>query len=226
MDLNLNKREFKDAVQLRYDWQISDLPNIGICGEPFYVDNAMICKWGGFIIQRHNELRNLEAQMLKTGLSWRWSWTCCAADYRWVVGKGELIQPRIPGLTFMHGVFGLDRVQHSLTCGCATQMRNLTKTSPLSKSIATMRTKWVMEVEQATFTPLVFTTTGGMAPECQVYHKRLAELLWHTLLHFDVICDLLDARQHGIYLLNISSIIRNGICCDHTLIPWSHYWSS
>ena len=35
----------------------------------------------------------------------------------------------------------------------------------------------VMEVEQATFTPLVFTTTGGMAPECQVYHKRLAELL-------------------------------------------------
>ena len=32
-------------------------------------------------------------------------------------------------------------------------------------------------VEQATFTPLVFTTTGGMAPECQVYHKRFAELL-------------------------------------------------
>ena len=31
----------------------------------------------------------------------------------------------------------------------------------------------LMEVEQATFTPLVFTTTGGMAPECQVYHKRL-----------------------------------------------------
>ena len=35
----------------------------------------------------------------------------------------------------------------------------------------------VMEVEQATFTPLAFTTTGGVAPECQVYHKRLAELL-------------------------------------------------
>ena len=29
----------------------------------------------------------------------------------------------------------------------------------------------VMELEQATFTPLVFTT-GGMAPECEVYHKR------------------------------------------------------
>ena len=25
MDLNLNKREFKDAVNLRYDWQINDV---------------------------------------------------------------------------------------------------------------------------------------------------------------------------------------------------------
>ena len=35
----------------------------------------------------------------------------------------------------------------------------------------------VLEVEQGTFTPLVFTTTGGMAEECNRYHSRLAELL-------------------------------------------------
>ena len=29
----------------------------------------------------------------------------------------------------------------------------------------------VMAVKQATFTTLVFTTTGDMAPECQIYHK-------------------------------------------------------
>ena len=34
-----------------------------------------------------------------------------------------------------------------------------------------------MELEQGTFTPLVFTTTGGMAEECKRYHNRLAELL-------------------------------------------------
>ena len=34
-----------------------------------------------------------------------------------------------------------------------------------------------LEVEQATFTPLVFSTTGGMAAECKRYHSRLAELL-------------------------------------------------
>lgn len=35
----------------------------------------------------------------------------------------------------------------------------------------------VLEVEQATFTPLVFSTTGGMAVECKRYHGRLAELV-------------------------------------------------
>ena len=35
----------------------------------------------------------------------------------------------------------------------------------------------VTEIEQDTFTPLVFTTTGGMGDECLRYHSRLAELL-------------------------------------------------
>ena len=35
----------------------------------------------------------------------------------------------------------------------------------------------VMEIEQGTFTPLVFTTTAGMADECVKYHSRLTELI-------------------------------------------------
>lgn len=34
-----------------------------------------------------------------------------------------------------------------------------------------------MEVEQGTFIPLVFTSTGGMTDECKRFHSRLAELL-------------------------------------------------
>ena len=34
-----------------------------------------------------------------------------------------------------------------------------------------------MEIEQGTFTPLVFTTTGGIANECVKYYSRLAELI-------------------------------------------------
>ena len=35
----------------------------------------------------------------------------------------------------------------------------------------------ILEVEQATLTPLVSSTTGEMVVECKRYHSRLAELL-------------------------------------------------
>lgn len=35
----------------------------------FTVDHAIICKRGGFVIQRHNELRDLEAELLRTVFS-------------------------------------------------------------------------------------------------------------------------------------------------------------
>ena len=35
----------------------------------------------------------------------------------------------------------------------------------------------VVQVEHGTFTPLVFSTTGGESPECMRFHKRLATLL-------------------------------------------------
>ena len=33
----------------------------------------------------------------------------------------------------------------------------------------------IMEIEHGTFTPLVYSTTGGMAPECERFTKYLAE---------------------------------------------------
>ena len=35
------------------------------CGVQLNVDHAMVCQRGGFIIQRHNELRELKAGMLR-----------------------------------------------------------------------------------------------------------------------------------------------------------------
>ena len=35
-------------------------------GKAFTVDNSTICKLEGFVIQRHNELRDLEAELLST----------------------------------------------------------------------------------------------------------------------------------------------------------------
>ena len=66
MGFNLNKREFMEALRLRYNWPLSDIPSKCVCGEEYSVEHAMICKRGGFIIQRHDELRNLEAELLSS----------------------------------------------------------------------------------------------------------------------------------------------------------------
>ena len=64
LGFNPNKREFRDAVRLRYDWPVEDIPSTCACGEAFTVDHFMICKLGDFITQRHNELRDLRAEFL------------------------------------------------------------------------------------------------------------------------------------------------------------------
>ena len=53
-------------LKLRYDWPIEDSPKRCACGDHFNIDHAMICRQDGFIIQPHNELRDLEADLLST----------------------------------------------------------------------------------------------------------------------------------------------------------------
>ena len=35
----------------------------------------------------------------------------------------------------------------------------------------------ILNVEKGSFSPLIFSTTGGMGPECTRYHRRVAELI-------------------------------------------------
>ena len=64
MNFDQSKREFRDALRLRYDWAIPDTPSVCVCGCDFNADHAMICQRGGLIIQRHNEIRDLEVELL------------------------------------------------------------------------------------------------------------------------------------------------------------------
>ena len=42
MDFDVNKSEFRDAVKLRHDWEVPDIPSVCVCGDIFSVDHAMI----------------------------------------------------------------------------------------------------------------------------------------------------------------------------------------
>ena len=61
---HLNKREFWDALALRYNWPIQYLPTTCVCGKPFDVSHSLSCKKGGYITLRHNEVRDITAQLL------------------------------------------------------------------------------------------------------------------------------------------------------------------
>ena len=62
LNFTLNKREFRDAIKLRYDWEFNDILSVCVCGDLFDADHALICIRRGYIIQLHNEiLRYLKA---------------------------------------------------------------------------------------------------------------------------------------------------------------------
>ena len=58
--LFLPKNEFQVSVALRYGLPLTNLPvKCDGCGEDLHVQHALICKKGGLITQRHNEIRDL-----------------------------------------------------------------------------------------------------------------------------------------------------------------------
>ena len=183
LECNLNKKEFSDAIKLRYDWEITDTPMICARGDQFSVDHAMVRKCGGFIIERHNELRDLEAEMLRM--------VCNDVEVEPVLHEvtGETLNHganKAPNARLdIHAIGFWERQRSALfdvrVCHPnADSYKDLTPKQIYKKHENEKNRQYaerVMEIEQGTFTTLVFTTTSGMADECVKNHSRLAELI-------------------------------------------------
>ena len=180
---NLNKREFRDGLSLPYDWPIADIPSTCLCGEPFSIDHAMICMRGGFVIQRHNELRDLEAKLLN------------------MVCKDVATEPLLQDIEGEQLTCGSNKAQNARLDIHARGFWELQRSAffdvrvchPNAESYRDLEPQQiyrlhdnekkrqyssrVLDIEHGTFTPLIFTTTGGMGKECLNYHSRLAELI-------------------------------------------------
>ena len=183
MGFNLNKREFRDGLNLRYDWPLADIPSTSLCGEPFAIDYAMICMRGGFVIQRHNEVRDLEAELL--------SMVCKDVATEPVLqdvegeqltrgsNKAQDARLDIHARGFwepQRSAFFDVRVCHPN----AESYRDLEPQQiyhPHENEKKHQYSSRVLDIEHGTFIPLIFTTTGGMGKECLNYHSRLAELI-------------------------------------------------
>ena len=145
----------------------------------------MVCRRGGFIIQRHNELRDLEADMLSmvdvcndveiepvlqelTGESLP-SGANRAPDARWDIHARGFWERQ--SLAF----FDVRVCYSNADSYRDLDLKQIYKQHENDKK--RLYTQRVIDVEQGTFTPLVFTITGGMGEECKRYHDRLAELV-------------------------------------------------
>ena len=60
----LHKGAFRDVLCLRYGWQPPLLPSSCVCGKRFTVEHALGCPCGGYPSIRHNELRDITAELL------------------------------------------------------------------------------------------------------------------------------------------------------------------
>ena len=64
MVLHYTRGVFRDALCLRYGWRPPLLPLTCVGGKRFTVEHALRCPCGGFPSIRHNELRDITAELL------------------------------------------------------------------------------------------------------------------------------------------------------------------
>ena len=183
MGFNLNKRDFRDAIKLRYDWPVDDIPSTCVCGDTFTVDHAMICKRGGFVSQRHNELRDLEADLL--------SIVCSDVEIEPILQdiSGEQLgrgSNRAPDARLDIHARGFWENQRSAFFDVRVFHPNADSYRDLElqqiyrnheNEKKRLYSRRALDIEHGTFTPLIFTSTGGMGKECLQYHSRLAQLI-------------------------------------------------
>ena len=177
----LNKEDFLGGIKLRYGFRIPKLPTHCGCGKQNSIDHALTCATGGYVIFRHNKIRDTFARILKE--------VCIDV-------KTE--PPLIPIKSdFNKRVIGNNTECARLDVSCIGIWSPLERTlmdvrifhpcapSYMSKSVESLYTEnernkkraynsRVINIEKATFVPLVFSTHGGMGNECKTVVKRIA----------------------------------------------------
>ena len=181
--LVLNKQEFRDSLRLSHNMPLSDLPSKCVCGEKYAVYHALSYKKGGFVAQRHHDLRNLLTSLIgKVCINVEVEPELQPLDNERVNLKRVATSPEVrldlkAGDFWSRGVtaFFDVRVTHVNT------KRNQGKeTSTIFKDQEEKKRKYqkrLLGVEMGSFTPLVFGTNGGMGADCNCFLKRLAEKL-------------------------------------------------
>ena len=179
----LYKSAFWDALALRYNWLLDRMPAKCACNESFTVEHVLSCPKGAFAIHRHNEILDITYSLL--------------FEVYHDVTLEPILQP-LDGHTLRHASAITDDCARSdiqakgfwgTPYQCAFfDVKVLNPHAPSNKKFSVPscyahheKIKWslyeqrINEVEQASFTPLIFSTTGGMSKSTTVFYGRLID---------------------------------------------------
>ena len=180
----LTKRKFWDALCLRYCWTLPRLPSTCVCGERYSVTHAFSCKKGGFIAQRHNELRDVTGQLLEEVCRD----VCIEPALNELTGESLTLRSAITSnearldisargvwTKGQRAFFDVRVFNPQAQCYQDRTLADAYRANEEEKKRE--YNERVLQVENGTFTPLVFCASGGMAPECSAFYKQLAILI-------------------------------------------------
>ena len=176
---SLNKREFRDALCLRYNWNIPGMPHFCGCGQKNNVNHTLICKKGGYVAMRHNNLRDLNAELQREVCRDVVVEPCLlpvnTEEIEGTVQERADISSRGLWSTFERTFFDVRVLHPNSPSYQSTEIDKLYKQHEQEK----MRryNSRIITVERGSFTPLIYSTFGGWGPQSTRYHKRLAEKL-------------------------------------------------
>lgn len=178
---SLNKREFFDAIFLRYRWTLKRTPLRCACESTFSVEHAMQCPLGGYVKRRHDRIRDLLATMLDA------------------VADGVHIEPHLQPLTGeildnsanREDESRLDVAAKGFWQQCEMAFFDVRVFNPFAKSHMHKKLETVfrsnekekkddynqriIQVEHGSFTPVVMSAMGGFGNETSRFISKLVE---------------------------------------------------
>ena len=164
LGFTLHKGDFHDALCLRYGWQPMNIPSKCTCGASFFVEHVLCCSISGFPTIRHNENRDFTANVM--------SETC--HDVCIEPPLQALITEPLPQATSNRDDgahldiraqgFWVDRHRRAYFDVRVFYPNALSYRNLQHGSIYHQHEDQIREVEHSSFTPLVFSTSGGMDP--------------------------------------------------------------
>ena len=179
LGFSLSKAEFWDAVRLRYGLPLKRLPSHCGCSQSYNVQHALSCKKGGFVTLRHNELRDNIAEILQE-VTHNVTIESCLQPGEVIRGNvSDEARSDISAREFwsrgQRAFFDIrvfdpnaQRHQSKTLRKCYEQNEQEKKRQYNSR---------IQNIEQGTFTPLVFAITGGMGRECSMFIKKPSQLV-------------------------------------------------